>query len=72
MTIRQCDVFVIRAGGIGLATGLAILENNPRLKVVIADKENTFAQHAFVRNSGLLHAGFYYSPDPLKTDFYRE
>ena len=71
MTIRQCDVFVIRAGGIGLATGLAILENNPRLKVVIADKENTFAQHAFVRNSGLLHAGFYYSPDPLKTKFCR-
>jgi L-2-hydroxyglutarate oxidase LhgO len=62
---------VIGEGGIGVATGLVILENNLRRKVVIADKENTFAQHAFVRNSGVLHAGFYYSPDPLKAKFCR-
>jgi L-2-hydroxyglutarate oxidase LhgO len=72
MKFQQCDVLVIGAGVIGLATGIAILENNPRLKVVIAEKEDSLAKHASGRNSGVLHAGFYYSPDSLKAKFCRD
>jgi len=57
---QQCDVLIIGAGVMGLATGIALLERNPSLKVVIADKEGELAKHASGRNSGVLHAGFYY------------
>lgn len=38
MKFQQCNLLVVGAGIIGLATGITILENNPRLKVVIAEK----------------------------------
>jgi len=56
----------------GLATGIAILETRPGLKVIIAEKEKQLAMHASGRNSGVLHAGFYYSPESLKAKFCRE
>lgn len=55
----------------GLATGIALLHSKPGIKVVIAEKENQLASHASGRNSGVLHAGFYYSPDSLKAKFCR-
>lgn len=69
---RKCDVLIIGAGVVGLSTGIALLESRPNLKVVIADKEKDIALHASGRNSGVLHAGFYYSPDSLKAKFCRD
>jgi L-2-hydroxyglutarate oxidase LhgO len=68
----KCDVLILGAGVIGLATGIALLKSKPTLKVVIVEKENETAVHASGRNSGVLHAGFYYSPDSLKAKFCRE
>ncbi len=68
----KCDVLIIGAGIVGLATGIAILESNPSRKIVIAEKEKRLGVHASGRNSGVLHAGFYYSPDSLKAKFCRE
>lgn len=68
----DCDVLIIGAGVVGLATGIALLESKPNLKVLIAEKEDTLAKHASGRNSGVLHAGFYYSPDSLKAKFCRD
>ena len=68
----NCDVLIIGAGVMGLATGIALLEAKPNLKVIIAEKENALAKHASGRNSGVLHAGFYYSPDSLKAKFCRD
>jgi L-2-hydroxyglutarate oxidase LhgO len=42
------------------------------LKVVVVEKESRLALHASGRNSGVLHAGFYYSPDSLKAKFCRD
>ena len=67
-----CDVLILGAGVVGLATGIALLESKPSLKVIIAEKEKQLALHASGRNSGVLHAGFYYSPDSLKAKFCRE
>lgn len=63
------DVLIIGAGVIGLSTAKALLEANPNLKLVIIDKELSLGKHASGRNSGVLHAGFYYSPDSLKAKF---
>lgn len=72
MARQRCDVLIIGAGVMGIATGIALLENNPSLKIVIVDKEDGIAKHASGRNSGVLHAGFYYSPDSLKARFCRD
>ena len=71
MANERCDIAIIGAGVMGLATGIALLQERPSLKIVIADKENDIAKHASGRNSGVLHAGFYYSPDSLKARFCR-
>jgi L-2-hydroxyglutarate oxidase len=69
---KKCDVLIIGAGAIGLSIGIAILQNRPSLKVIICEKEKYVALHASGRNSGVLHSGFYYSPDSLKARFCRE
>ena len=71
MVNREFDFIVIGAGIVGISLGLAILERNPNKKVLIIDKEPEPGIHASGRNSGVLHAGFYYSPDSLKAKFCR-
>jgi len=72
MTINKVfDCIVIGAGIVGISFGLALLEKNPNKKVLIIDKEPEPGIHASGRNSGVLHAGFYYSPDSLKAKFCR-
>ncbi len=66
------DVTIIGAGVIGLSIGNALLESNPRLRILIVEKESDLGFHASGRNSGVIHAGFYYSPDSLKAKFCRD
>jgi L-2-hydroxyglutarate oxidase len=70
--LKNCDILIIGAGVVGLSTGIALLQNRPSLKVIVADKEKNIALHASGRNSGVIHAGFYYSPDSLKAKFCRD
>ena len=67
----EFDHVIIGAGIIGISLGIAILEKNSRKKVLIIDKEARPGIHASGRNSGVIHAGFYYSPDSLKAKFCR-
>jgi L-2-hydroxyglutarate oxidase len=68
---KEFDHIVIGAGIVGISLGLAILERSPEKKVLIIEKESKPGIHASGRNSGVLHAGFYYSPDSLKAKFCR-
>jgi len=68
----KSDVLIIGAGIVGLSVGIALLQARPRLKILVIDKEVGPGQHASGRNSGVLHAGFYYSPNSLKAKFCRE
>jgi L-2-hydroxyglutarate oxidase LhgO len=68
----ECDVLIIGAGVVGLSIGIALLESKSNIRVTIAEKEKQIGLHASGRNSGVLHAGFYYSPDSLKAKFCRE
>ena len=67
-----CDVLVVGAGVVGFSVAIGILEHNPTARVIVADKESNIGIHASGRNSGVLHAGFYYSPESLKAKFCRE
>ena len=68
---KEYDQIIIGAGIVGISLGLALLERDPNRKVLIVDKEEKPGIHASGRNSGVLHAGFYYSPDSLKAKFCR-
>ena len=45
---------------------MRLLEKNPRLKVLILEKEDAVAKHQSGRNSGVIHAGIYYKPGSIK------
>jgi L-2-hydroxyglutarate oxidase len=66
------DVIIAGAGIIGLAIARSLLSQESKLKVLIVEKESALGAHASGRNSGVLHAGFYYSPDSLKAKFCRD
>ena len=66
------DVAVVGGGVIGLALADAWLARFPGSSVVVLDKEDKLAEHASGRNSGVLHAGFYYAPDSLKAQLTRQ
>jgi L-2-hydroxyglutarate oxidase len=72
ISTSQIDVAILGGGVVGLSIGIALLDSRPNLKVQILDKESALGKHASGRNSGVLHAGFYYSPDSLKAKFWGE
>ena len=66
------DCVIIGAGIIGISLGIELLTQKPTKKILIIDKETRPGVHASGRNSGVLHAGFYYSPDSLKAKFCKQ
>ena len=70
--MERVDVAVIGSGAVGMAVARGLLEIDPTMQISIFEKEQTFSSHASARNSGVLHAGFYYSPESLKARFCRE
>ncbi|MCX6303988.1 MAG: L-2-hydroxyglutarate oxidase [Bacteroidetes bacterium] len=69
---EQSDYLIIGAGIIGLAIGRELKLRHPEASVTIIEKEPDVAYHSSGRNSGVLHAGFYYSADSLKAKFTRD
>jgi len=65
------DFLVIGGGVIGLSVARELKRHKPAARVVVIEKERACGMHASGRNSGVLHAGFYYSPDSLKARFTR-
>ncbi|HAY40895.1 MAG TPA: L-2-hydroxyglutarate oxidase [Gammaproteobacteria bacterium] len=62
--------FVIVGGGIiGASTALSIIKLNPKKKILLLEKEKSFAFHQTGHNSGVIHAGVYYEPGSLKAKF---
>ena len=68
----KCDVAIIGAGVLGLSIANELLQMQPGMKVVVFEKESEVGLHASGRNSGVIHSGFYYSPDSLKAKFCRD
>ncbi|MEW6611891.1 MAG: L-2-hydroxyglutarate oxidase [Pseudomonadota bacterium] len=66
------DFLVIGGGVIGLNIARELRQRHPDADVTLIEKESGCGQHASGRNSGVLHAGFYYTPDSLKARFTRD
>ena len=59
--------FVIIGGGIlGLATAYRLLRERPGTRLVLIEKEQRLAHHQTGHNSGVIHAGVYYTPGSTK------
>lgn len=72
MTIEKTDFLIIGGGIIGLSIALHTKRRYPDCRITLIEKESYCGAHASGRNSGVLHAGFYYSADSLKARFTRD
>lgn len=70
-SINKCEILIIGGGIIGLGIAIAMQESRPHSKVIIIEKEEEVCLHASGRNSGVIHAGFYYTSESLKSKFCR-
>lgn len=70
--MERTDFLVIGGGIIGLNLALSLRRRHARSRVMVLEKEADCGTHASGRNSGVLHAGFYYTADSLKARFTRE
>lgn len=66
------DYLIIGAGIVGLSIARELNKRFPLQKIAILEKESDVAFHSSGRNSGVLHAGFYYTADTLKARFTSE
>ncbi len=69
---RTPDFAVIGGGILGLTLALEIKRRQGSARVLLLEKEQRLGLHASGRNSGVLHAGFYYSAESLKARFCRD
>jgi L-2-hydroxyglutarate oxidase len=72
MRDANCDFLVIGGGIMGLCLALEARRRHPDSRITILEKEKRCGLHASGRNSGVLHAGFYYTADSLKARFTRD
>ncbi|WPC06451.1 L-2-hydroxyglutarate oxidase [Pseudomonas benzenivorans] len=62
--------FVIIGGGIvGMSTAMQLIRAYPEASILLLEKESGPARHQTGHNSGVIHAGVYYSPGSLKARF---
>ena len=66
------DMLIIGGGILGVSIALALQRRMPEARLCLIEKEKKPAMHASGRNSGVLHAGFYYAADSLKARFTRQ
>lgn len=72
MTSTTCDILIIGGGVIGINLALQAKKRFPDAQVTLIEKEAACGEHASGRNSGVVHAGFYYSADSLKARLTRD
>ena len=66
------DFAIIGGGIVGLSTGMALGQRYPNARIVVLEKESSWAFHQTGNNSGVIHSGIYYKPGSFKAKFCRE
>lgn len=73
--MKRVEMFsycVVGGGIVGLATANKLLESIPSARVALLEKESGPGCHQTGHNSGVIHAGIYYTPGSLKAKLCRE
>jgi (S)-2-hydroxyglutarate dehydrogenase len=63
------DYLIIGGGIVGLSTAWQLQQRKPDSSILLLEKESCLAMHQTGRNSGVVHAGIYYTPGSLKAKF---
>src|SRR5688572_2892369 len=66
------DFAIVGGGIVGLSTGLALGQRYPDARILVLEKEKSWAFHQTGHNSGVIHSGIYYKPGSLKAKLGRE
>jgi L-2-hydroxyglutarate oxidase len=66
------DFLVVGGGVVGVSIALELKRRHSDCSVTVLEKEIRPGLHASGRNSGVLHAGFYYTADSLKAKLTRD
>jgi 2-hydroxyglutarate dehydrogenase len=66
LSADRYDTAVVGAGIIGLAVARELLARAPGSRVVVLEQADRIAAHQTSHNSGVIHAGVYYTPGSLK------
>lgn len=64
--MRTPNYAVVGGGIVGVATARRLLQVRPEAQVTVLEKEQALAEHQTGHNSGVVHAGLYYTPGSLK------
>lgn len=66
------DFCVIGGGIVGLSVARKLLSDRPGSSLLLLEKEKEIATHQTGHNSGVIHAGIYYTPGSLKAKLCRQ
>jgi L-2-hydroxyglutarate oxidase LhgO len=69
---QHYDLVIIGGGIIGIRLAISWKNRHPDTTICILEKETQVGAHSSGRNSGVLHAGFYYTADTFKARYTRE
>jgi L-2-hydroxyglutarate oxidase len=67
--VENFDFILIGGGIVGTATAWNLKQRYPDADILLIEKESSVAGHQTGHNSGVIHAGVYYAPGSLKSDF---
>jgi 2-hydroxyglutarate dehydrogenase len=63
---ERCDLAVVGGGIVGLAVARELALRHPRASICVLEREPDIGSHQTAHNSGVIHAGIYYTPGSLK------
>jgi L-2-hydroxyglutarate oxidase len=69
--VTSTDFLILGGGIIGICMARELKRRFPDTEVMLLEKEIACGVHASGRNSGIIHAGFYYATDSLKAKLTR-
>lgn len=63
------DFIIIGGGILGMSTAMQLKQAYPDRRILLVEKEDAPAHHQTGHNSGVIHAGVYYTPGSRKAQF---